>query len=250
MADRDVADEAPIAALLARAADDDNVRGLVLSGSAARGLRTEHSDVDVYVVLADASREQTTKTPEIDTIVVSLDVLREVAPPPDDGGDWWFRYSFADARVLLDRTGGELPALLRAQATLTDDEVAATLDGYLDGYLNFYYRSLKSDRESKLLERRLDAVESLSWLLWTVFALHGRVRPYNKYLRHELTVRPLPAPWAGLLDDLALLMDDGDVDAQRRIFHLVEAGARARGKGEVVDGWGSELVLMHGRMEP
>jgi len=45
-------------------------------------------------------------------------------------------------------------------------------------------------------------------------------------------------------------MDDGDVDAQRRIFHLVEAGARARGKGEVVDGWGPELVLMHGRMEP
>lgn len=242
----DVRDEPVIRDLLARVEHDDNVRGLVLSGSGARGMRTEHSDLDVYIVLADTTGQQTTKNPEIDTIVVSLAELREVAPPPDDGGDWWFRYSFADARVLLDRTGGELPALLHAQATLTDDEVAATLDGYLDGYLNFYYRSLKSDREGKVLERRLDAVESVSWLLWTVFALHGRVRPYNKYLRHELTVRPLPWNWSGLLDDLGRLMDDGDVAAQRRLLHLVEAAARVRGKGHVVDGWGAELALMRG----
>ena len=173
----DVAEEPAIAALLARAETDPNIRGLVLSGSGARAMRTEHSDVDVYVVLEDTAGQRTTKTPEIDTIVVSLAELREVAPPPDDGGGWWFRYSFADARVLLDRTGGELPALLHAQATLTDDEVDATLDGYLDGYLNFYYRSLKSDREGRPLERRLDAVESVSWLLWTVFALHGGCAP-------------------------------------------------------------------------
>ncbi|MEO5852989.1 MAG: nucleotidyltransferase domain-containing protein [Nocardioides sp.] len=245
----DLRDEPPIAALLARVADDDNVRGLVLSGSGARGMRTEHSDLDVYVVLEDTAGQQTTKTPEIDTIVVSLAELRGLAPPPVDPEGWWTRYSFADARVLLDRTGGELTALLQAQATLTDDEVAATLDGYLDGYLNFYYRSLKSDREGRALERRLDAVESVSWLLWTVFALHGRVRPYNKYLRHDLAVRPLPEAWVGLLDDLALLMDDGDVEAQRRLFHLVDAAARVRGKGPVVDGWGAELTLMRGRME-
>jgi len=79
-----------------------------------------------------------------------------------------------------------------------------------------------------------------------VFALHGRVRPYNKYLRHELAVRPLPGGWSGLLDDLALLMDDGDPDAQRRLFHLVEVGARRRGKGDVVDGWGAELAVLRG----
>jgi hypothetical protein len=246
----DVADEPAIRALLARAEIDPNIRGLVLSGSGARGMRTVHSDLDVYLVLEDTVGQQTTRTREIDTIVVSLAELRQVAPPPDDGGDWWFRYSFADARVLLDRTDGELPTLLRAQATLTDEEVAATLDGYLDGYLNFYLRSLKSDREGRTLERRLDAVESVSWLLWTAFALHGRVRPYNKYLRHELGVRPLPTRWSGLLDDLALLMDDGDVAAQRRLFHLVEADARVRGKGAVVDGWGAELGLMRGKMAP
>lgn len=242
----DLLDEPHLAALLARAEADPDIRGLVLSGSGARDMRTEHSDLDVYVVFDDVDGQQTTKTPEIDTIVVSLVELRELPPPPVDPEGWWTRYSFADARVLLDRTDGELPALLHAQATLTDDEVAATLDGYLDGYLNFYYRSLKSDREGKSWERRLDAVESVSWLLWTVFALHGRVRPYNKYLCHELTVRPLPAPWVGLLDDLAMLMDDGDVDAQRRLFHLVAADARLRGKGDVVDAWGTELALMRG----
>ncbi len=125
----DVADEPPVAALLARAENDPNIRGLVLSGSGARQMRTEHSDLDVYVVLEDATGQETTKTPEIDTISVSLAELREVSPPPDDGGGWWFRYSFADAQVLLDRTGGELAHLLHAQATLTDDEVAATWTG-------------------------------------------------------------------------------------------------------------------------
>ena len=44
-------------------------------------------------------------------------------------------------------------------------------------------------------------------------------------------------------------MDDGDVAAQRRLFHLVDAGA-GPGKGDVVDGWGAELGLMRGRMAP
>ena len=246
----DVQREPTIAALLSRAQDDPNIRGLVLAGSGARGMRTEHSDLDVYVVLDDADGQKTTRTPEIDAIVVTLGELRELAPPPGDGGGWWFRYSFADARVLLDRTHGELPDLLRAQATLTDDEVAAALDSYLDGYLNFYYRSLKSDREGRLLERRLDAVESVSWLLWTVFALHGRIRPYNKYLQYELEARPLRPAWSGLLDDLVHLMHDGDVDAQRRLFRLVLADAPDRGQGHVVDGWGAELGLMRGRMAP
>lgn len=242
----DVRDEPPVRALLARAEADPDIRGLVLTGSAARDLRTEHSDVDVYVVYTDDGGRATTRTPEIDTIVTSLTELRAVPPPPVDEEGWWSRYSFADARVLLDRTGGELPRLVKAWATLTDEEVSACLDGYLDGYLNFVYRSLKSDREGKAFERRADAVESISWLLWTVFALVGRVRPYNKYLRHELAARPLPSEWDDLVEDLERLMDDGDPAAQRRLFRLVEAGARSRGKGDVVDGWGDELALLRG----
>ena len=48
----------------------------------------------------------------------------------------------------------------------------------LDGYVNYAFRSLKNDRDGRHLERRLDAAESVPWLLDTVFALEGRVRPY------------------------------------------------------------------------
>jgi hypothetical protein len=245
----DLRDDPALAPLLRAAEGDPNIRGLVVTGSAARGLRTEHSDLDVYVVLEDEDRA-TTKTPALDSIVWTLAELREVPRPPVDDEGWWSRYSFADARVVLDRTGGELPDLVRAWATLTTDEVSACLDGYLDGYVNFAYRSLKSDREGKAFERRADAVESISWLLWTVFALHGRVRPYNKYLRHEISLRPLRPGWERLLTDLERLMTDGDPATQRRIFGLVERDARARGKGGAIDGWGDELALLRGPTAP
>ena len=47
------------------ARDDPNILGIVLSGSAARGIATEHSDVDVFVVLTDEAAEgrQTSRSP-------------------------------------------------------------------------------------------------------------------------------------------------------------------------------------------
>ena len=61
----------------------------------------------------------------------------------------------------------------------------------LDGYVNMAYRALKSDRDGRALERRLDAAESVHWWLDVVFTLEGRVRPYNKYLAWELREHPL-----------------------------------------------------------
>jgi predicted nucleotidyltransferase len=238
--------EPALAAVLTSAGADPGVRGVVLTGSAARDLRGPHSDLDVFVVVDDRSGRETTRTPEIDTIIVTLGELRAVPAPPVDDERWWTRYAFADARILVDRTDGELPSLVRSWATLTDAEVEAVLASYLDGYLNLAYRSLKSDRDGRLLERRLDAAESVAWLLWTAFALHGRVRPYNKYLRYELDRRPLRAAWDGLLDDVAAILDDGDPAAQRRLFRLVESSVRERGHGERIDGWAGELPLLRG----
>jgi predicted nucleotidyltransferase len=55
--------------LLARAEADPAVVGLVLTGSQARGRVTEHSDVDVFVVVAERGSRwtETTLTPELDT---------------------------------------------------------------------------------------------------------------------------------------------------------------------------------------
>lgn len=48
-------------------------------------------------------------------------------------------------------------------------------------------------RDGRSLEPSLDAAESVTWWLDTVFALRGLVRPYNKYLPWALRQHPLGA---------------------------------------------------------
>ena len=80
------------------------------------------------------------------------------------------------------------------EVPVTVSEQDAVLAARLDGYVNFVYRAVKADREGRRLERRLDAAESLAWLLDVVFALSARVRPYNKYLAWELQEHLLAVP--------------------------------------------------------
>jgi hypothetical protein len=84
--------------------------------------------------------------------------------------------------------------------------------------------------------------------LVTLFALHERVRPYNKYLRWELEEHPLPGDeWsaARLLPILEAVVA-GDLDAQRVLFRALESLARGRGHGEVVDAWGGDVAWLRG----
>ena len=143
------------------ARDEPSILGLVLSGSAARGMATERSDVDVYVVRADSAGLETSRSPAIDEIPVSLDELEEV--PAYGSNGWFYRWSFAYARVLRDEAGGRVTAAVRRQAVLDDREQRSMLIDHdrLDGWVNFAYRSLKSHRDGRALESRLDAAESV-----------------------------------------------------------------------------------------
>jgi len=238
------------------AAHGDDLLGLVLSGSAARDLATEHSDLDMIVVLADeaAAGRSTAKSREVDEAVDSWSELRAV--PTFGTEDWWYRWSYAWAPVLLDRTGGALADAVRRQATLSPEEADGVLIDHdrLDGWLNFTYRALKDDRDGRRLEARLDAAESVPWLLDVVFAMAGRVRPYNKYLPWELRTHPLDG-WPA--DDLLGLVErtlEGDVDAIRETFARVRPACSsydaARGHTlttDMVEGWGEELRLFEAR---
>ncbi len=158
--------------------EDPTIVGLVLSGSAARGgMATTRSDVDVYVVRDDSVERETRSSAAIDEIPVSLAELERV--DRYGTGYWYFRWSFAYAQVLRDETGGRIADALRRQATVDDDEQRWVLvdQDRFDGYVNFAYRSLKNAQDGRLLEARLDAAESLPWLLDVVFALAGRLRP-------------------------------------------------------------------------
>lgn len=229
--------------------------GLVLSGSAGRGLATERSDVDVYVVLADEAvgERATSHAAAVDEIPLALSELLAVPTFGSDG--WWYRWSFAWAPVLVDRTAGRIPKAVQRQAAVTDDEAVTILVEHdrLDGWVNYAFRALKNDRDGRTLERRLDAAESMPWLLDVIFSLAGRVRPYHKYLPWELRRHPLP-DWDA--DDLLGLLTatlDGDPGALRATFLRVERLCRAfdehrpdAGLTRILESWGDQLELLRG----
>ena len=231
----------------------DDLVAMVLSGSAGRGLATERSDVDIYVVLTDAGmgHRVTAHSEAVDEVPVSLSELDEV--PAFGSAGWWFRWSFAWAPVLMDRSAGRVPVAIRRQATVDATEAESILVEHdrLDGWLNYAYRALKNDRDGRTLERRLDAAESVPWLLDVIFSLAGRVRPYQKYLPWELRTHPLP-DWDGreLLGLLAATLD-GDPVAIRTTFAKVQSLCFAFDSRRpepvlqpVIDGWGDELQVL------
>lgn len=65
----------------------DGLLGLVLSGSAARGMATERSDLDMYVVLTDdaAHERRTDRSAAVDEIPVALSELEKVPPVRQPG---------------------------------------------------------------------------------------------------------------------------------------------------------------------
>ncbi|WP_086830486.1 hypothetical protein [Streptomyces sp. NRRL B-24572] len=235
-------------AFVALASADPAVLGLVLKGSRAHeGMTTEHSDHDLYVVLAegvptDLTRYTGHRTRELDLVLLTLAEFRALGMPGFE------RYALARARVVLDRLDGGIARILAAKARLTADEASRAAARWLDAYANSLYRSLKNDRDGHGLAARLDAADSIGHLLELLFALDRRPRPYNKYLEWELARYPLPG-WDtdALLDAVARISGSGDVPAQRRLFARVETVARHHGHGAVLDAWGEDLELMRGR---
>ena len=230
--------------LLERATADDNVVGLLLVGSrAADAYVTEGSDVDAYVI--NARSDPAWRTPHGDPVEVwpmDLDEFRHHALPgsPDE----WNRAAFLEARVALDKLDGEIAALVERKRHLDAAERDRLASSALDAYINSTYRSLKSLEAGRPLEGRLDALESVSPLLTTAFAMEGRVRPFNKWLRHELEMRPLA--WPGLTGIIKRLANGTDAKVIRSVFRTVEERAHAAGLGAVVDGWEPDVRWMRG----
>jgi hypothetical protein len=153
----------------------------------------------------------------------------------------WNRYSLAWVEPQLDKTG-EVAAALR-DATTVDPAAAAEP---LDGYVNMLYRSLKNARVGLGLASLLDAQESIPWFLEFLFTVHGRLRPYNKWLEWELEQHPLPASNSPLVGRIERIARTGDVAEQQSLFRDAEALARAHGLGAVIDGWEPDVAWLRG----
>ena len=226
--------------LLEVAGSREEIVGLYVFGSRGRDFMVdERSDWDVCVVLADreASEAFDREFPyahgaRVEIVSATLAELRDNA---SEHG----RYAAAHADVVLDKTGGELTRVVAEQESLPAGSRDAIVRDALDGYVNQTYRSLRYGT-------RLDAVEAIPHALRTIFALAGRVRPYNKYLEWELRRHPLE-DWNA--DDLLPLLDrvlTGEPDAQHELFRRIEDPARREGFGDVIDGWEPDVEWLRG----
>jgi hypothetical protein len=160
--------------------------------------------------------------------------------------DAWNRPAFLYATVEIDRLDGGIARVVDRKRRLAPDEAKAIAADSLDGYINALFRSLRNIEAGREIEGRLDAAETIPPLLTTAFALEGRVRPFNKWLRHDLEREPLAIE--GLLDRVDRIRRDADPGDQRELFRDVERLARSGGHGAVVDSWEPNLAWLRGEV--
>src|SRR3954463_10328525 len=135
--------------LLARAGCDDNVVGVIHSGSRGRGLYVhEGSDWDFFVVVRELRGDYPSE--HGDSVEYAEITLERLADPPN-----WARPALLSVDLLFDKTG-EVATALHAATTVDP----ASAGEPLDGYINMYYRSAKNARVRLELASLLDAQES------------------------------------------------------------------------------------------
>jgi hypothetical protein len=241
-------------ALVAHTREDDRVLGLVLTGSRGRGPHArEDSDWDVRLVVRDDAASEakaifaTKRGSSVETAVLSLTDFERTAEV--GAADEWDGYSYAYAQVVIDKLAGRIGALVKRKAVLPPAEASKRAAYKLDEYINSYYRSAKNLANGLLLESRLDAAESVAPFLACLFAMYGRVRPFNKFLVWELTQHPLgDRSWTAdsLIPRLEKIVSTGQLEEQQQLFRDMEHLARGRGLGHVVDGWEPDVTMLRG----
>jgi predicted nucleotidyltransferase len=244
-----VAAEPELHALLTFAEQSDEVLGLYLFGSRGRGLFVDdRSDWDVWVVLRDdAARARFDERfpylhgARVEVASSTLAGLREhgtIGSPSE-----WSRYHHAHVDVRIDKTGGELLRILEAKESIPAEHRDEVVRESLGAYANSTYRALRYGT-------RLDAVESVAPALRTIFALEGRVRPFNKYLEWELREHPLAGWDADELLSLVTGVLEGDAAAQHELFRRIgAAAARTAGFEDAIDEWEPDLAWLRGEAE-
>jgi len=242
---------------VAHAQENPDVLGVFVFGSRGRpdGLADERSDYDVAVVVRDdaalAAFDKQWPYEHGASLEISSSTLSDFRTYANYGtpGEW-ARYQYARVDVVVDKTG-EIASILEDKRGVPDDVRDRLVREGLVGFINRTYRSLRYGEVGVRTGSRLDAAESLPPLLNALFALDGRVRPFNKYLESELRERPLSDPAFGADILLARLRGvlSGDSEQLRALFRDVERLARERGFGDAIDEWESDSAWLRGERE-
>ncbi|HEY3108811.1 MAG TPA: hypothetical protein VGL23_08670, partial [Chloroflexota bacterium] len=181
-----------VATVLGEAQADVDTVGLLLAGSRGAGQADAESDYDFVWVLSDLAYQDRAERGgpwdvarriaghKVELSFASPAVLRELAERPS-----WRNPDYATAVVLLDR-GGELGRLVEAVVAIPAERIRRDAAAGYDAYLNGFYRSVKAWRRGDELGARLQAAESVVYLVRTLFALRGRRAPHHDRLVRQL----------------------------------------------------------------
>lgn len=227
---------------LERAKNDDRIIGLILTGGRGKGMFTEYSDYDIALITTNESilnvREEYKGRQDIlDIGALSISEFRVYAEV--GSAEEWDRYTYAHIKAHIDKTG-EIQKIIDEKGILPKEQILKVAKNALDGYLNFLYRSIKNRRDGNIPASHFDACESLPQLLTFLFALEGRVRPYNKFLRWELEHYPLKnlsIPSEDFLEKIELILKSGDIRIQKEFHIFIEEIALKNDYSDVIDSW-------------
>jgi hypothetical protein len=183
-----------LSAVVREAESDPNTVALVLGGSRSVGQERPDSDYDLYFVRLVTAKPA--HPPEVEAAVITLDELRTIEP-------YWFTDGMVQGRVVLDKTGGELDAIL-ARLGSADDVTRP-----YDAYLNAFVRGKAAVRRGDELGARLHAADSVRYVAEALAALEGRRPRFHDRLTGTL---------GGWETRFLSILRDPDVDAQLALF--------------------------------
>jgi hypothetical protein len=220
---------------------DQRIIGVILGGGRGKGLSSAHSDYDVILVTTDEGlagvKQDYPKTEYIDSLPHAISEFRERAKIGSSTA--WDKYTFTHNLALIDKTG-EIQKLVEEKGGLTPAEAHKIANDNLGGYLNSLYRSLKNLRDGNELAGRLDASETISSMLQFLFAIEGRVCPYNKFLVWELENYPLkklPISSSDFIAKIEAISKNADFNTQKELLQIIRKLALENNCQDEINDW-------------
>lgn len=229
------------AAYLETAKNDDRIIGIILAGSRAKGVSSVNSDYDVILITTDESiesvRSDYPKTEYIDSLPHPISEFRERAKIGSRTA--YDKYTFTYNTALVDKTG-EIQQLINDKGTLTAAEAKDIASDALGGYLNSLHRSFKCLRNNNIFAAQLHTLDTISNLLTFIFAIEGRVKPFNDLLEWELEHHPLsqlPISSDDFINKIKIIINQADFDIQKELLEIVKKLALDNDCNDEVIAW-------------
>src|SRR3989344_5012080 len=211
---------------------DSNVLAFIPTGSRAKGVITPNSDWDVFIIVKDNFEKQYQKKypfEKYEKLNFTVIGLKNFQNYLKWGSPFrWNRYNFVYAKAVFDKSN-KIQKWLDSCRFIPRNFLKKYIEENLGGYTNYVYRSFKNNRDKRFLASRMDAIEANGYFLNAIFAIHGRIRPYNKYLEWELEKYPLSKlniSFSILIKNIIKVLDNVDIKSQKIIFAELEKIAR------------------------